>query len=333
MSADVEEPLVDLTERIPLRSKKTDRLQRKQQKKKSRPPTTHATLLDLPTELLSHILSFARPSDAINLSAASKPLRYFIHEHEGSIAKDIIRNRYTTLAKCFPLPILLSAVDPAVHPVLLSSKRQELLNIHKKPYQHVQPPDPLQICSCLTCVLAWNNLCLIMDLEHWQDHLDRSEPIPIIDRGKNPEWNQKLNADNASHVERALTSPLWYALVLQTHLSTTVRSVKRYHGIRSNSPARKRRPPFHMNLVDAASGTDLWLERSGPPSYEFPYRRDCYYSLEVYVPNRRWDKEEERWLYQPASQHERDVQWVLEHAVRMRARELQQEQSLTKEYK
>jgi hypothetical protein len=36
----------------------------------------------------------------------------------------------------------------------------------------------------------------------------------------------------------------------------------------------------------------------------------------AYLPNRGWNKDEDRWMYLPASQHERDVQMVQAWAAR-----------------
>jgi hypothetical protein len=80
-----------------------------------------------------------------------------------------------------------------------------------------------------------------------------------------------------------------------------------------------------MSEEDAAFETDFFLERSGPPSTEFPFHRDSYYMLEgtkttcvlqssglnlntAYLPNRSWNGEELRWMYMPALQHDRDVE-------------------------
>jgi hypothetical protein len=85
-----------------------------------------------------------------------------------------------------------------------------------------------------------------------------------------------------------------------------------------------------MDVEDVRAETDGFLERSGPPSLDFPFHRDGYYMLEgkfliscwigggrrltcvslAYLPNRGWNKDENRWMYLPASQHERDVEMV-----------------------
>ena len=75
-----------------------------------------------------------------------------------------------------------------------------------------------------------------------------------------------------------------------------------------------------MSEGDVKEETDAFLERSGPPSTDFPWVRDNYYMLEAYAPNRGWfafargdgegEKGEGEWRYMPASQHERDVEFV-----------------------
>ncbi|KAF2433652.1 hypothetical protein EJ08DRAFT_607448 [Tothia fuscella] len=305
-----EDPLVDTTAAIPLNSKRTQR-QKKKQQKKDKAHKELATLLDLPSELFMTVLGYSRPSDVFVLSRVSKDLREFILYQEATITREIIDCRYLALSKCFPLPIPLERVDKNVHPAMLSEERQTMLNLHKKPYQHIKPPDPQALCTCLTCMLAWNNLCLVVDFAFWQGNLDRGEPITIIARGKYPEWNQKLVSDNATIVTKALDSPLYYARLLEEHLRSTINSARR-HG---NNKGNKRRR-FRMTSDDAASETDCFLERSGPPSMDFPFHRDNYYMLEAYLPNRGWNQEQQRWMYIPASQHDRDVEHVKAWAAR-----------------
>ena len=116
--------------------------------------------------------------------------------------------------------------------------------------------------------------------------------------------------------------PLVYAAILERHLASIVGTLTRkhvgYRQVRSGSgkwvstkekflwSVYKMRP-YRVTDAEADAGEDFWLERGGKPCYEFPYHRDGYYSLEAYVPNRKWDKEEERWLYYDGLQHERDV--------------------------
>lgn len=74
---------------------------------------------------------------------------------------------------------------------------------------------------------------------------------------------------------------------------------------------------YRLSDEDIALETDAFLERSGPPSFEFPFTRDNYYMLLSYLPNRRWDSSEEgRWLYYGAL-HDNDLAW----ATRMYERE------------
>lgn len=169
--AEDQEPLVDTTAMIPLRSKRTERKQKQsQEKNKAR---KNMSILDLPSELVIDILGCLRPSDVYNISRVSRSWRQFTLQNEAEIANEIIKSRYQTLAKCLQLPVLLDKVDKCVYPALQSAERQEMLNIHKKPYQHIKPPNPHIICTCLRCILAWNYLCVAVDLAHWQDNLDQ----------------------------------------------------------------------------------------------------------------------------------------------------------------
>ncbi|PVH75181.1 hypothetical protein DL98DRAFT_14702 [Cadophora sp. DSE1049] len=307
---DLEEPLIDTTVAIPLHSKRTERRQKKRHLKE-KSSKQHATLWDLPSELVIDILTLLRPSDIFRLSRVNRPLLDFIWEEEASLCRKIVAKRYVVLSQCFPLPVLLENVDKEIHPAMLSDERQAVMNIHKRPYQHIKPPDQHLICTCLTCMLAWNNLNLVVDFSHWQKNLDEGEPIPMIARGKNPTWNQKLTVANAGVVEKALRSTLWYARILESHLRSTIGSIRR-HG---NNKGNKRRR-FLMSADDAKAEMDLFLERSGPPSMDFPFHRDNYYMLEAYLPNRGWNAEASEWRYMPASQHDRDLEFVKSWAKR-----------------
>jgi hypothetical protein len=304
ISAD-DEPLVDTTASLLLRSKRLERLQKKRHQKEAA-SKQHATFLDLPSELILDILSLLRPSDIFTLSQVNHGLQNFILKDASRIAGAVIAERYSILTRCFPLPVLPKNVDKEAHSALLDDERQAThLQIHKKPYQHVQTPDPRTICTCLTCMLAWNNLCLLVDFAHWQQNLEQGEPIPMVPRGKNLKWNQKVISANATVVQKALYNTLWYARILEQHLKSTVGSIRR-HG---NNAGNKRRR-FRMTVQDAAAENDAFLSRSGPPSMDFPFHRDSYYMLEAYLPNRGWNSEVNGWVYMPATQHDRDVEFV-----------------------
>lgn len=308
---DEDEPLVDTTAALKLHSKKTERAQKRlhkrQQKFVGRPAAT--SFLDLPPELLQEVLGYLRPTDLLRLLRVDHSIRDFILENENSLVRDVVKRRYWVLSRCFPVPVALKDVDSTAHPALLSDKRQDMLHIHKKPYQHIKGIDPLQICTCLTCVLAWNNLNVILDLSHWQSNLNSREPIPMISRGTNPEWNQKLLDAHATIVEKAMTSRLTWAVILEKHLRTTVGTILRtFRGRKTVHPRRL----YHLTPAEANTEHDEFLERSGPPSFELPWHRDNYYNLEAYVPNRKWSKEGEKWLYYVDGLHEKDLQWVKE---------------------
>ncbi|KAK7959206.1 uncharacterized protein PG986_004060 [Apiospora aurea] len=253
---------------------------------------------------------------------------------------------------CFRLPVLIrdiqqqqrringdhnedgqneEADDIDIVPILQSPERQDRLGIHKRPYSHVPPPDPAEVCTCLTCVLRWSALCLIVDFAHWQDDLDRGEPLPTWSRREPvPEWNRQLLARNADVVRKALSlhrdgaprgavagsesvGGLWHARLLEAHLDSTTRANRRHAANKGNKRRR-----FQMSAADAAVGTDAFLARSGPPTFDFPFHRDNYYMLEAYLPNRAWIENKAKWVYVPASQHDYDIQQVMRWAVDMR---------------
>ncbi|KAF2205691.1 hypothetical protein GQ43DRAFT_452957 [Delitschia confertaspora ATCC 74209] len=293
---DLSEPLEDKTAALTLRSKKTGRLAKKAEKKLTKHLQRHdspVTLLSHPPELLSDILSYLRPSDLFSTSLVCRSLLLTVFSNDSAIAREIISRRYAYLSQSLPLPVLASSLESETHSALSNPRRTELLQIHKKPYTHIPPPDPGTICTCLTLV----------DFAQWQGHLDRGEPLPIIPRGRNPEWNCELVDQTRRKVLLALRSPLHYARILEAHLDSTVRSIRR-HG--QNTGNRRKR--FVMTSADAGSGTDVFLQGMGPPSLEFPFHRDEYYLLEAYMPGRWWRKERGGWVYYLKGQHERDVE-------------------------
>ena len=314
-SEDDDEPLVDTTAALQLHSKKTERMQKRLEKKSKnkKPASKPQSFLDLPSELILDILTCLQPSDLFRLQRLNKSMQSFIHENEPTISRELIRTRYSILAKCFPLPVPFEIIDPKYHSALLSPKRQDLLAIHKKPYQHIKPLDPLAICTCMTCVFAWNNLCTILDLAHWQSSLDARIPITMIPRGASAPWNTDLIETSAHRVTAAMRSPLVYTALLAIHLDTTTRTIlRRSKYIKPPQGGRvlAEHRPYQLSLAEAARGSDEFLARKGAPSYEFPFHRDNYYNLEAYVPNRKWSREEGCWKYYAGTQHARDLEWV-----------------------
>lgn len=307
-----EEPLIDQTTILPLHSKKTERLQKRHQKRahKSSSQATGLSLHDFPTEILVEVVSWLRIQDVFRLSRTSRIMREFVSMHENAIAKDVISKRYWILYRCFPVPVPFKSVPEELWEGLLSSKRQELLNIHRKSYhQHIEMIDPKAVCTCMTCVFAWNNLCLLVDLHHWQTSLNAREPIPMIPRGTTPQWNQILLKENADIVRLAMERPLFYAAILEKHLATITETILRSSRWKKKGTSAKPRL-YHMTDWDVESGTDNFLERKGPPSYDFPFHRDVYYSLEAYLPNRKFDDGKWRYYPLPPVQHEKDLEWV-----------------------
>ncbi|KAL2261104.1 hypothetical protein VTK26DRAFT_4705 [Humicola hyalothermophila] len=258
------------------------------------------------------ILSLLRPSDILVLSRVSKSLREFILMDEARVAKNIIHLRYSILERCLLRPVLLRDVDLAIQPLLTSPDRRDIRLSQRNVFQNIPRPDNSLICTCLTCLVRWDILCVAVDFAHWQDHLDKGEPIPAIPRGTFPSWNQELIARNARIVSKALTSPLWYARILDTHLESTVRSIRRH----SQNKADKR-PHFHMTDEDVRAGTDVFLQRQGPPFFDYIFSRDAYYMLEAFLPGRSWITEQNKWVYVANGQqwHERDLELVVKAAA------------------
>ena len=272
--SDDDEPLEDKTAALTLHNKRTERMRRKKQtrdKKREAIPT----LAKLPTELILEALKYVEPRDVFRFSFVNRRFLSLVDANARVIGDAIIQSRYTILVQCLPTPKLLSHVEPSLRPLLTDANRQQQLGIHKRLYQHIQSPDAQQLCTCLTCILTWNNLGLVLDFAHWQDNLDSGKPIPMIPRGDEaPEWNVELIARNARIVRKAVVNSLWHARILETHLDSTVRSIKRHAKNKGN-----KRTHVAMTAEDAASGTDSFLFKHGPNSLEFPYQRDDYYML------------------------------------------------------
>jgi len=240
----------------------------------------------------------------------------------------MIQRRYWILTRCFPLPLSLHQVDHEAKAALLNPKREKMTEIHKKPYQHIKPMDTQQICSCHSCLFAWNNLCIVLDFAHFQKTcILQREPIPMIPRGTNPEWNLHLTEAHAAIVEHAMRSPLCYASILEKHLNSIVSMLSRQvkhtphipvhrHGkaviIPTTRPVVQPNRLYQLTDLDVEAGTDEFLQRQGDPSYQMPFHRDNYYnqSMNAYVPNRKWSKEEQRWIYYAAGGHGRDLAWA-----------------------
>lgn len=272
-SSDDESPLQDNTETLLLRSKRTER-KHKRQAKRERQRNAVVKLTTLPTELILESLKLLQPTDVFNFGLVNHRFHSVVIANANVVGDAIINQRYPLLVQCFPLPKLLSDVNPAVRALLSDEKRQVRLGIHHKPYQHVWPPNSKVLCTCLTCIMTWNNLCLALDFAHWQNHLDSGEPIPIIPRGQSPEWNAKLVQRNAHIVGTALYNSLWHARILERHLESTVRAIRRHAKNKGN-----KRKHVEMTDEDADVGTDAFLTKPGPLSLEFPFQRDEYYML------------------------------------------------------
>jgi hypothetical protein len=345
-----EKPLIDTTAALPKNSKKNRRMQKAQERRQKKAASKINTFLEFPPELLFEIFSYLRPTDIYRLMRLNHATKDFVLQHEMSIANDIMNRRYFVLHHCFPIPKPLSAVDTAAQTALLHPKRQQATELHKKPYQHILAPSSSELCSCSSCLLAWNDLNLILDLAHFQWNLNHRQPIPMVPRGTTPEWNNDLIQKHAGIVKKAIhSSPLTYAGILQVHLNTITSTLLRQTRFPPHVPVHNHKAKSHLNQhpglnpadtvrpgktvhpmrlynireKDAEKEDDTFLERPGKPSYEFPFHRDKYYSLLAYVPNRRWvegDYGDGHWSYyaQGSQAHERDLEFVILQAARLK---------------
>ncbi|KXH46426.1 F-box domain-containing protein [Colletotrichum salicis] len=288
-----------------LRSKKTERMKRKLEKKTAKSSALRTTqLLDLPNETLVDIISHMLPNEVLKTAQTCKTLRKLILHNEKLLSCKIISQRYRVLSKCFRLPVTLDKIDPELHPVLQNDARIDMLGIHRR-YVHIPQPEPYVLCTCLTCVLRWQACCVIVDFNKWRPNLDSGVPITIMRRGQDDAWNIVWKDRITDIVLQAIRSPLAYAHLLEVHLNNTCAAIKRQRANKGN-----RRRHFEMSEADAESLTDNFLEGNGPPTIDLPYSRDNYYMLEAYIPARTWLKDEEKWVYIPADFHDRDLDWV-----------------------
>ncbi|KAH9867248.1 hypothetical protein IAQ61_007840 [Plenodomus lingam] len=271
--SDDDEPLEDNTARLTIRNKRTERLKRKETTRQ-RKREAIINLAKLPTELILESLEYLLPSDVLSFGAVNRRFRDLVHANATILGDAIIRLRYPILVQCFPTPRLLSEVEPDIQKLLINPDRQKQLSIHNRPYQHIQSPDPHQLCTCLTCILTWNNLGLVLDFAHWRSHLDSGTPIPIVPRGQKEAWNDELVARNARIARKAVENSLWHANILEQHLESTTHAIRRHGKNKGN-----KRVHVAMTDADVASGADGFLSKHGPLSLEFPYQRDEYYML------------------------------------------------------
>ncbi|KAK0634244.1 glycoside hydrolase superfamily [Bombardia bombarda] len=298
-------------------SKRTERLAKRQATKKIK--TKHRAvvdwqprgILDLPYEILMSILTLLRPRELFILLRVCRQLRLFIRQEEDYLASQVIRLRYACLAKCFCRPHLLENLDSLARATLLVPNRRAIYATNRKrPFQHIPAPDIDVTCSCLSCNFRWSCLCVAVDFAHWQDHLDKGEPIPVIARGSTPQWNADLVALHAEVVLKSMSSMLWYTRILEAHLDSTMRSILRH----SQNPSN-RRPRFLMTLDDdVRPGIGAFLEKKGPATVDIPFIRDNYYMLEAFMPNRSWIDERGEWAYVPENQHDKDLDIVFDIA-------------------
>jgi len=319
-----EDELVDTTAPFPKNSKRSRRLQKKWQRRQKLASAKIQNFLELPTELVLEILGYLRPSDVFRISQVNRATNTFILQNDKAVAGEIISRRYWVLSRCFPLPRFLREVDEQSQAALLHPKREKMTEIHKKPYQHIKAPDSRCICTCSSCLLGWNNLNICLDLAHWQWNLNHREPIPMIPRGQSPAWNTDLTNKHAKIVATAMSSPLTYAALLEKHLNTITGTLLRQTRFPPRMPMHRHNKAFphpkavhpimlyHISETDAAKETDEYLERQGKESYELPFSRDNYYnnSMLAYLPNRRWSKDGQKWLYYASGGHERDLEWA-----------------------
>ncbi|KAK4139917.1 uncharacterized protein C8A04DRAFT_32558 [Dichotomopilus funicola] len=308
------EPVEDLTQPLALRSKRTERQRRRREKRAqaaiSSTQNEHREFLDLPLELFTGILYLLRPSDILALSGVNRSLRAFLLANESDIVGRIVQLRYPILERCLIPPVPINEVDPEVRLLLQSPDRSDVVVSPRSVLQNIPLSDNTLHCTCVTCMVRWTALCAAVDFAHWQDHLDNGVPIPTVPRGTSPPWNQDLLARNRRIVLASLSSPLQYARILEAHLDSTMRSIRRHSRNTSD-----RRPHYRMSDAEMRAGADSFLSQEGPHTVDYPYSRELYYMLEVFLPGRSWIAERQEWVYMAQEQwHEWDLRNLVQRA-------------------
>ncbi|KAK4167478.1 hypothetical protein QBC43DRAFT_376635 [Cladorrhinum sp. PSN259] len=260
--------------------------------------------LDLDDDAMMCILDFCTPSAVWTLSKVCRGLRQLIRTHEAYLINRIIAFRYPNISRSFRLPYLLTQVadtfenENIVSALFTFNERIISQRVHIR----LNPRHPAETtCSCLSCVDRWNNLCLAVDFARWQDHLDDGRPLPHHKPGVDPPEEIRRRSDCREKILDALHRPLFYAMILESHLDSTVRAIQRQSQNKTN-----RRAHFPMTSREASSGTDHFLGRQGPNLFDPPYQRDQYYMLEVFLPGRAWSKTDKEWKYLNVP-HEKDL--------------------------
>ncbi|GKT48278.1 uncharacterized protein ColSpa_08459 [Colletotrichum spaethianum] len=88
-----------------VRSKKTERMKRKLQKKTAKSSCRQPThFLHLPNEILVSIMMHMLPSDIYKIGQACHTLRELVKHSEALLSRYIISTRYSVLERCFRLP-------------------------------------------------------------------------------------------------------------------------------------------------------------------------------------------------------------------------------------
>ncbi|KAK3990422.1 hypothetical protein QBC44DRAFT_288756 [Cladorrhinum sp. PSN332] len=305
-SKDDQDVLVDLTEPLKLTSKRTKRQQTKIQKKR----VTFRQFPDLHQDAVMCILDYCTPRTIWALSQVCRGLGQLIRNNETYLANRVIALRYPNISKGFQLPYLMTQViDTCPDPNILQALdiyREKIIPLRVR-LRHI-PGHPVDtICSCTSCIDRWNMLCLAVDFAIWQDDLDNGTPLPRTDWGFPCDpWRQPdpILSRCRRRVINALHSPLLYSMILESHLESTVRAIRRQRENKSN-----RSDHFPMTSKDASSGTDRFLSKEGPSFIEAPYTREMYYMLEVFLPGRAWNKTDKEWKYLMVP-HERELEIV-----------------------
>ncbi|KAL2160691.1 hypothetical protein VTH06DRAFT_887 [Thermothelomyces fergusii] len=247
------------------------------------------------------ILKLLHLSDVFALSRASKGLHAFVLANEWAIANPIIKRLHPFFERFIIHAKEFERVEPAIQSLLERPDRPDL-GAHRNVHQNIPPPDKTLHCACMACLMRWNALCAVIDFAHWQDHLDGGIPIPTVERGTCPRWNQELLERNRRVAVKAPNSPLRYARILDAHQGSTIRSILR-------SLQTKMDQHYYVTAADVRAGTDEMLQQNEPSTFDYPYARDLYYMLEAFLPGRSWIPELRRWVFMPETQewHETDL--------------------------
>jgi hypothetical protein len=186
------------------------------------------TLIDLPAEIITEILSHIKVTDMKTMFRVSKAINGIVHTHKGLVIPRIMDENLQQKATQLPLPKPLKPVQgPAAAQTRYNLRMQFMLGHSKTPssVRLTKPFAQLQFCACSSCVERWLNLHAALSGPDRDFHAvpaswywaHSTHPYCFADPDKN-----RTSAELVTH---ALTNPFAYVRLLEKatvcHVSET----------------------------------------------------------------------------------------------------------------